>query len=175
MPSVPHRRPELIASADAAPAALDAAAEDSDPTAEIRSRALKLLTTREHSRLELGRKLCARGYPAAEVETVLDQLIEDGLLSEERLLAAYVEERLGKGFGPLRIRSELRAKGLSDAAIDPHLSPDDERNLALMAEADAAKFGDKPANDAKTLAKRARFLEYRGFPSHLIARLLRAD
>ncbi len=168
---MPYRRPELTIPADAALGAVAAP----DLLAEIHSRALKLLTTREHSRLELGRKLLARGYPPDDVDSVLDQLIDEGLLSEQRLVAAYVEERLGKGFGPLRILAELRAKGVSDAAIDPHLLLDDDRCLALVAEADAAKFGRTPADDAKTLAKRARFLEYRGFPSHLIARLLRAD
>ncbi|MBK1630754.1 hypothetical protein CKO31_08355 [Thiohalocapsa halophila] len=143
--------------------------------AEIRSRALKLLTTREHSRYELWRKLHRRGYPAEDVNAVLDQLAAEGLLSEERLLAAYVAERLEKGFGPLRIRSELQAKGLSDAAIDPHLDLEDDQCLTLMARVDAGKFGESPPNDRRTLAKRARFLEYRGFPAHLIARALNAD
>lgn len=143
-----------------------------DTAAEIRSRALKLLTSREHSRYELWRKLHRRGYPAEAVAAVLEALAEEGLLSEERLLAAYVAERLEKGFGPLRIRSELQAKGLSDAAIDPHLDLEDARCLDLMARVDAGKFGRRPADDRKTLAKRARFLEYRGFPAHLIARAL---
>ena len=142
---------------------------------EIRSRALKLLTSREHSRLELARKLTRRGYPAGNVESVLDELEAEGLLSEERLLAAYVAQRLEKGFGPLRIRAELQAKGLSDAAIDPHLQLDDEQCLALMADVDCGKFGSPPPNDRQTLAKRARFLEYRGFPSSLIARALDLD
>jgi regulatory protein len=139
---------------------------------EIRSRALKLLTTREHSRYELWRKLYRRGYPAEDVDAVLDDLAAQDLLSEERMLAAYVAERLQKGFGPLRIRAELKAKGLSDAAIDPHLAVDDDACLALMAGVDAGRFGPAPENDRQTLAKRARFLEYRGFPAHLIARVL---
>jgi regulatory protein len=141
--------------------------------AEIRSRALKLLTTREHSRYELWRKLHRRGYPAEDVNAVLDQLAAEGLLSEERMLAAYVAERLEKGFGPLRIRAELHAKGLPDSAIDPHLDLQDGQCLALIARVDAAKFGEGPPNDRQTLAKRARFLEYRGFPARLIARALK--
>jgi Uncharacterized protein conserved in bacteria len=62
--------------------------------AEIRSRALKLLTTREHSCYELWRKLYRRGYPAEAINIVLDLLATEGLLSEERMLAAYVTERL---------------------------------------------------------------------------------
>jgi regulatory protein len=154
---------------------LTGAEEAASLAGEIRSRALKLLTNRDHSRLELERKLTARGYPPPAVQAVLDRLLGEGLLNEERLITAYISERLGKGFGPLRIRSELLGKGLSDTAISTYLDMDDDECLRLMTEADGAKFSDEAKQDPKTLAKRARFLEYRGFPTHLIARLLRTD
>lgn len=166
--------PDRDAEPDPGQACPDAALACVSP-AEIRSRALKLLTTREHSRYELWRKLHLRGYAAEAVNAVLDALAADGLLSEERLIAAYVAERLDKGFGPLRIRSELQAKGLSGAAIDPHLELDDAQVLARMTAVDAGKFARAAADDGQTLAKRARFLEYRGFPAHLIARVLALD
>lgn len=144
-------------------------------SAEIRSRALKLLTSREHSRQELARKLLARGYAAEDIDTVLDQLEQDELLSASRLVEHYVAERLEKGFGPLRIRVELRAKGLSDPQIEPHLGLEDAQCLALINAAHNRRFGAGSKNERQTLAKRARFLEYRGFPSHLIARFLGAD
>jgi regulatory protein len=173
-PLVTTPLPDRDAEPDTGQACPEAALAGASP-AEIRSRALKLLTTREHSRYELWRKLHLRGYPAEAVNAVLDALAADGLLSEERLLAAYVAERLDKGFGPLRIRAELQAKGLSDAAIDPHLNLDDAAYLERMTVVDAGKFGRAPADDRQTLAKRARFLEYRGFPAHLIARVLALD
>lgn len=154
------------------------------PGAELRSRALKLLTTREHSRQELTRKLRARGYPEDDVAQALDDLVRDGLLNEERMLAAYVAERLEKGFGPVRIRFELREKGLADAQIAPHLALDDATLMDLITAVSAKRFGNAgtdtgdgdsgqaPAHDRQSLAKRARFLEYRGFPAHLIARYL---
>jgi len=124
--------------------------------------------------LELARKLDRRGYPSANIEHVLDGLERDGLLSEERLIETYVAERLGKGFGPLRIQAELRGKGLSDARIGPYLDIDDETCFAYMSGIYAKRFGDDPPRERWELAKRARFLEYRGFPSHLIARFLDA-
>lgn len=146
-----------------------------DPLAEVRSRAIKLLTNREHSRLELARKLAARGYPDDAIDAALDGLAADGLLSEARLIEGYVAERLAKGFGPLRIAAELRDKGLSAAAIAPHVDLDDARCLTLMAAARAKRFGPQPPIDRRELAKQARFLEYRGFPAHLIGRLLDLD
>ena len=142
---------------------------------DIKVRAVKLLGTREHSRRELARKLLARGYGAEAVDSVLDELEQDGLLSEARLAESYVAERLQKGFGPVRIRCELQEKGLSDAQIEPHLNLDDEQFLALMALVHDRRFGAGSRSDRQTLAKRARFLEYRGFPSHLIARFMKRD
>lgn len=142
---------------------------------EIRSRALKLLTTREHSQLELSRKLLKRGYPAPAIDAVLEALVADDLLSEERLVSAYVAERLGKGFGPLRIRYELREKGLSDAKIEPHLDLGDEALFECLRQTYRKRFGDAGFDDRREQAKRSRFLEYRGFPQRLIARFLNAD
>lgn len=151
---------------------LDAGA---DVAAEIKRRAVKLLSSREHSRTELAHKLKARCYPAIAVDAVLDELERTGMLSEARLLETYVAERLAKGFGPLRIRVELREKGLSDKLIGPYLSFDNESLLALVAGAHDRRFGAGSRQDRETLAKRARFLEYRGFPSHAIARFLDTD
>ncbi|MBK5942089.1 regulatory protein RecX [Halochromatium roseum] len=139
---------------------------------EIHSRALKLLTTREHSRLELARKLRQRGYPAPEIEAVIDALVADDLLSEERLIAAYVAERLAKGFGPVRIRYELREKGLSDEKIQPYLELEEETLVECLSMAYRKRFGDEAIGDRREQAKRSRFLEYRGFPRDLIARFL---
>lgn len=142
---------------------------------EIRSRALKLLTTREHSRVELSRKLLHRGYPAPEIDAVVEGLVADDLLSEKRLVSAYVAERLSKGFGPLRIRYELREKGLSDDQIEPHLELGEEALVEWLGRAYRKRFGEEGFHDHSEQAKRSRFLEYRGFPQRLIARFLNAD
>jgi regulatory protein len=138
----------------------------------VEADALALLARREHSRLELARKLAARRHEDDAVEAVLDGLTEQGLLSDARMAEAYVEERLRKGFGPLRVRRELRERGVSDALIDPHLDRTAGEWLAQMAEVHRRKFGAEPATDARDLARRARFLEYRGFPPELIGRFL---
>lgn len=138
-----------------------------------RNQALRLLASREHSRRELERKLLARGYEAAILVGVLDTLTETGLLSDERMAEAYVAGRLRKGFGPLRLRQELRERGLDEDLIGPviDLSPSDW--LELMSRVAARKFGPSPVTDRKELARRARFLEYRGFPPDLVGRYLR--
>lgn len=103
---------------------------------------------------------------------MLDRLAARGLLSDARMAEAYVEERLRKGFGPLRVRRELHERGVSDPLIDPHLDRTAGEWLAQMTEVHRRKFGPEPAADARDLARRARFLEYRGFPPELIGRFL---
>ncbi|MBK8640520.1 MAG: regulatory protein RecX [Chromatiaceae bacterium] len=139
----------------------------------VRNQALRLLASREHSRRELERKLLARGYEAAVLAGVLDALTETGLLSDERMAEAYVAGRLRKGFGPLRLRQELRERGLDDDLIGPCLDRSASDWLELMTRVAARKFGPGRVTDRKELARRARFLEYRGFPPDLVGRYLR--
>ena len=146
---------------------------EGDPSGAVERLAIKLLAAREHSRLELTRKLAARGFGEAEVARVLDRLTAEGSLNESRMAELYVAERVRKGFGPLRIRRELKDKGLSDAAIEPHLDPmtgDWPERLALVHD---RRFGPDAPSDLQELARRARFLEQRGFPSEAIRRFLR--
>ncbi len=146
---------------------------EGDLRPDVERLALKLLAAREHSRLELARKLTARGFVQDAVAPVLDRLTADGLLDESRMAELYVAERAGKGFGPLRIRRELKDKGLSDAAIEPHLAAMADDWPACLARTHDRRFGPALPSDFGELARRARFLESRGFHSEAIRRFLR--
>jgi regulatory protein len=146
---------------------------EADPRREIEHLALRLLAAREHSRWELAHKLAARGYPQTQIDEVIDRLTEQGALCESRLAEAYVAERARKGFGPLRIRAELKDKGLSDDRIDPYLRAMSDAWPAVLAEAHERRFGPLPPADHAEFGRRGRFLEQRGFPSDLIRRHLR--
>jgi regulatory protein len=146
---------------------------DQDQSAAIERLALKLLAIREHSRLELARKLSARGFDPDAVEAVLAGLADQGALDEVRLTETYITERVGKGFGPIRIRAELREKGLADAAITPFLDAKNDEWPTLLVEAHNRRFGQSPPTDQADYGRRGRFLEQRGFPPELIHRHLR--
>lgn len=144
-----------------------------DQSPGIERLALKLLAIREHSRLELARKLRARGYDPGAVEEVLVGLADQGALDEVRLTETYIAERVGKGFGPLRILAELREKGLTDAAITPFLDARNDEWPTLLAAAHERRFGQTQPTDQADYGRRGRFLEQRGFPPELIRRHLR--
>lgn len=143
-----------------------------DPVSEIMQRALRLLAMREHSRRELAHKLAVRGFGAADIDTALDRLMTEGSIDESRLAEHYVAERVGKGFGPLRIRGELREKGLADELIDHHLEPLKDDWAGVLATVHDRRFGNEPPTDRADLGRRARFLEQRGFPTDSIRRFL---
>lgn len=129
----------------------------------IRRTALDLLARREHSRLEMMRKLKLRGATPEQCETVIDQLQEDGLLSDERFCEAYVHARVQRGYGPQRLGEELRERGVSDTLISAVLGLDwgwsERANSAF-----SKRFPEGPGRDAKERAKQLRFMQYRGFP-----------
>jgi len=145
-----------------------------DPQA-IRQRAIKLLASREHSRLQLLRKLGERGFDTDEVAVVLDQLAAEGLQSDERFAESFVRSRIERGQGPIRIAAELREHGIDDALIPDYLDFADPLWPQRLEEVRSRRFGGTLPDDYQTRAKQARFLQYRGFTSEQIRRMLNQD
>lgn len=134
--------------------------------------AVKLLAGREFSRQELRRRLKSRHPDRDLVESVLDALEQRELLSDERFAANYVDQRMRKGFGPLRIGAELAERGIKAEVAVRYLDEGSHDWHELLSDAAVRRFGDTPAADRRTLAKRGRFLEQRGFPISLVRRYL---
>ena len=134
------------------------------PTRTIRVAAMDYLSRREHATHELFQKLVAKEeYGADDITEALTRLAEQGLLSDERFTEAFINQRLNRGYGPLKIRSELRQKGVSDDMIGAFL---DERDAQWQDSALAVrikKFGSEKPFDLKETARQTRFLQSRGF------------
>ena len=133
---------------------------------------MRLLASREHGRVELARKLVARGHDAAAVERVLDGLQRRRLLSDARFAEQYVAMRMRRGFGPLRIRAELRERGVDPEEAAAALDDGGHDWRALLGEVRARRFGDRPPTERAEQARQARFLVQRGFPEGLVRALL---
>ena len=139
-----------------------------DDVLSVEATAVKLLATREHSVRELRDKLSSRFSDSDLVGRVIDDLQRRRLLSDERFTEQYVGMRTRKGYGPLRIRAELAERGIDSALIDVWLDMSPREWAEPMREVARQRFGDEMAADRKEQAKRARFLQYRGFPEGLI-------
>jgi len=160
------------------------------PPLTLKAKALGLVAQREHSRVEMRRKLmthvqmlrraaAASGLegvaPAvvavpeeAEVDALLDWLESKDLLSVQRFVETRVRSRAQR-FGNLRIRQELSQHGVE---IDPQTN--DELKQSELARARAAwakRFGEVATNAAER-ARQARFLAARGFSTDTIRRTI---
>lgn len=129
---------------------------------------MDLLARRDHSRLELNRKLTDRGFDTLVVEQVLDDLTRDRLLEEDRFVESFVRGRIRKGQGPVRIRGELAQRGIEDESVSSALNEADCDWASLAAEVRAKKFGPAAPGDFKERARQAKFLQYRGFEGEQI-------
>jgi len=131
-----------------------------------------LLARREHSAAELRRKLAARGCDPALAAEVIEALRADGWQSDVRFADSFVRSRVERGHGPLRVRFELRRRGIADAVIEAVLAEQDPDWTALARRVCRRRFGDGPARDRGDYARRWRFLAQRGFDSDQIRSVL---
>jgi regulatory protein len=139
------------------------------------NKALGLLARREHSRRELGLKLKQGGYEGDEAGEALDRLGEQHYQDDDRFAEMLVRSRAAQGYGPMRLRAELKSHGLSDARIRAVL---DEAEVDWDANALAQlrrRFGAGSAPDREEKARRAQFLLRRGFPAATVRRVTHAD
>jgi regulatory protein len=134
-----------------------------------------VLSRREHSARELAGKLRARGFSEEVVSSLVAELTEENLLSDQRFAEALVHVRSERGYGPARIARELRDKGVSEQIIADWVDERDPDWLARLRQLNLKKYGDAPPADAKERARRMRFLYARGFTAEQIRRVMDTD
>jgi regulatory protein len=132
---------------------------------------MDLLARREHGRVELTRKLRQRGASDELIDTALDRLTEEGLLSESRYLESFVSYRARSGYGPMRIREELGQRGLQRPDIELALRESGIDWQEQLIDTWRRKFSGHLPIDAKERARQGRFLAYRGYSMEMINRL----
>lgn len=139
---------------------------------DIRRAAMDMLARREHARSELARKLeHAFGNCQELIQAEIDKLQAEGLQSDMRLAESFIRARAGRGQGPLKIRAELRGRGLTDDLVTAAMETSGIDWFALAESASRKRFGDGPPGDTKEKAKRSRFMQQRGFTFDHIASL----
>ena len=97
------------------------------------------------------------------MHTVLDDLKVQGLQSDDRFTEAYIHSRIQRGYGPVRIRQELRERGVSGELIDQYVDVSEFDWKQHASQVREKKFGHNLPSNYKDKAKQSRFLQYRGF------------
>ncbi len=137
----------------------------------LKGRALKLLGQREHSRLELERKLAPHVEEGEDLGAMLDALEQRGFISAQRVAESVLHRKAAR-FGTARVVQELRNKGLDDglvrAAAEQLRATELQRAFAVWRQ----RFGAPPATPQERL-KQMRFLAARGFGGEIASKVLR--
>ena len=126
---------------------------------QLRTKALDLLTRRDHSEKELEDKLRSRGGREDDVAQLLLNLRDIGLLDDRRYARSFLLSRSGKAWGRQRFRQELIARGIPAEMV---------AEVLLEAQEDD---GFDPSRKLSSLVERA--LSRGRDPQKIIASLLR--
>ena len=129
---------------------------------------MRYLSLREHSRLELGRKLARYAEEGDDIEALLDFLEKNNWLSQERFAESLINRKASR-FGNSRVMAELPSHGVNGEALADIKAGLAESETARARDVWQRKFG-RVAADAAERAKQMRFLLQRGF-SQRAARL----
>lgn len=154
---------------------------EEDEPHRARSRALKILATKDRSVEEMRSRLQRAGFSEEVASGTVAWLEGIGYLDDRRFAEAFISQRLAGGVGERRVRSDLARLG-----VDRHLA--DELLEAASADHEAAdareeallhtvrrRFGRQFATDPRAAQRRlAGFLVRRGYGWDLVERLASA-
>lgn len=124
----------------------------------------------------LATKLAERGWSDAVVGQALQRCRAAGLVDDDAMAAALVEEGRRKGHAPTRLRADLRRRGLGEDAIEQALVPVENEDPEAAAFEVARRRADTLTGvDAETAFRRiVAHLARRGHPEALARKVARA-
>lgn len=149
---------------------------EADPESVARSICLRLLDTSPRTRAQLSAALRRRNVPVDAAESVLDRLIEVGLVDDTAFAGAWVESRhRGRGLARRALAAELRRRGVGSETIDgavAALDADEEASTARrLVDQRLARTVGLPGS---VRARRALgVLARKGYPAALAGRVVR--
>lgn len=138
---------------------------ESKQIANVLHRAVDLLSRREHSAQELSQKLQKKGFAENDVELAIIRLQDENLQSDDRFTESFVNERVRRGHGPIKIMHELRQKGVAEHMVENYVNVEEDQWLSLVQLQYQKKYAGMKVRDYNEWSKRARFLQGRGFTS----------
>ncbi|HVC00928.1 MAG TPA: regulatory protein RecX [Steroidobacteraceae bacterium] len=105
-----------------------------------------------------------RGYDAQVADRIVAALLTERLLDDRRFVADFIAYHAARGHGPLRVRADLRRKGVEGELVEGGL----DAFPGWLEELEGArrkKFGARRPDAYPERMRQAQFLSYRGFTS----------
>lgn len=143
---------------------------------EALHRAAALCSSAEHCTADIRDKLARWGVTEADSRTIIDRLVQERFIDEQRYATAFVKDKFRfSGWGRIKMRYALQQKHIANSDIEGALAALDEEQYAqrlldlLQAKAHTIADGDPENRRAKLF----RFATSRGFESNLIFNVLK--
>ncbi len=129
----------------------------------LRHKAIELLARREYSYAELEKKLLVLSEDDITIHKILDWLIEMELQSDARFTQMFLRSKALSGYGPVRIKLELKQKGINEYLIESSfeaLAFDWDEEVDRLVQ---KKVKEQSLDDMKLKNKVLGYLQRRGF------------
>ena len=135
------------------------------------AKAMQICSRRELCQNDVAAKLESWGAATPDVHKILDILLKENFINEERYAKAFVNDKfIYNKWGKIKIASYLKAKRIPQATITSALDSIDDNQYvgAIEAILKSHKKKIKAKNDYELKAKLLRFGLSRGFESYLL-------
>lgn len=136
---------------------------------------MRALSRRSRSVSETRERLRLKEIPEEMIEDVIARLIRYGFLDDQRYAKEFVRSKMRGGYGLLRIRRELKARGVDGSSILAALE-DEDNDLSeevvfqdVLEKRIRSKGEPEDLNKLKSLSD---FLLRRGFPQEMVRKNL---
>jgi regulatory protein len=147
---------------------------------DLRERALRLLTIRPRSEMELRDRLLMEGYGMDKIDNIIKEFKEKGYIDDREYAEMIVRSlSVRRGYGSIRIKLELKRKGIEEGVISELLreivNPQEEMEKAkeaLKRYMKRSKLKDDPLKIREGIY---RHLKGKGFSQDIIYDILRGD
>lgn len=145
------------------------------PQRSADDKALALLARREHSQRELQTKLVQAGYSRDEAAAAIARLAAEHYQDDTRFAESLLRSRVAQGYGPQRLRAELKTHGFADAQVTQMLAVAQVDWVASAAGQLRRHYGSVGTADRAQRVRRAQFLLRRGFAAATVRSVTQAD
>ena len=131
------------------------------------ARAVRALARREHSVHEFRQKFRAEA-PEELLDELIEALLRDDLLSDERFAQMLCRSRYKRGVGPVKIEYELHQHQILSEWIEQVMEEYEAQWVEQLRALRSRKYGEQPPKDYRDWARQARFFQGKGFTSEQI-------
>lgn len=140
---------------------------EEDAEMKAKAKAMRYVARRARTCAEVRRKLREKGHPSPAIDGAVARLKELGYLDDAEYAREYVRSRFrAKGYGPVRLKHELKERGVARLQIEDAMLELDHDELREAAREHARKRWPRLAGEDDPRRRRQKltgYLRRRGF------------